>query len=407
MRSATTTRSSGVPQDVESADLKKAYRKLAVQFHPDRNPNDKDAEGRFKEAAEAYQVLCDPEKRALYDRFGHAGPERGGVGGFRDVGDVFSAFSDIFGDLFGGTRGPAAGADIETAIELTLKEAATGVTREVRYRRQATCDECRGSGAAPGTEPETCPQCRGRGQVVHSQGFLMITTTCARCRGEGKVIRKVCTGCEGSGMVLVEDRLSVSIPAGVEDGATLRIGGRGQVSPRGGRPGNLYVGIHVAADPRFERDGADLHTEVNITFAQAALGSRVSVPTLTESQDIEVGRGDSARRRGDPARPRAAPPARAGAGRSSRPLRGPGPPQADRRAGGPAARLRRAGRKRARQSAPPQDRLLRSPQPGQVEAAALPRVRSRRACSARSFAGGPGPSQGPVESIVLRRATIR
>ncbi len=282
----------GVPQNAEATDLKRAYRKLAVQFHPDRNPNDNEAESRFKEAAEAYSVLSDPEKRALYDRFGHAGPERGGLGGgFRDVGDVFSAFSDIFGDLFGGMRGPSAGADIETAVELTLQEAATGVTREVRYRRQASCEECRGSGAAPGTEPETCPQCRGRGQVVHSQGFLMITTTCARCRGEGKVIRKVCPACEGSGMVLVEEGLSVSIPAGVEDGATLRVGGRGQVSPRGGRPGNLYVAIHVAADPRFERDGADLHAEVNISFAQAALGSRVSVPTLTGEQEIEVDAG--------------------------------------------------------------------------------------------------------------------
>jgi molecular chaperone DnaJ len=278
----------GVPRDAETADLKRAYRKLAVQFHPDRNPGDNEAEGRFKEAAEAYQVLSDPEKRALYDRFGHAGPQQSGFGGFRDAGDVFSAFSDIFGDLFGGSRGPAAGADIETSVELSLQEAATGVTRDVRYRRQASCEECNGSGAAPGTQPETCPQCRGRGQVVHSQGFLMITTTCTRCRGEGKVIRKVCTSCEGSGMMLVEDRLSVSIPAGVEDGATLRVGGRGQVSPRGGRPGNLYVGIHVKPDPRFERDGADLHTEVNLSFAQAALGTRVTVPTLTDETEVDV-----------------------------------------------------------------------------------------------------------------------
>jgi molecular chaperone DnaJ len=279
----------GVPREADSAELKKAYRKLAVQFHPDRNPGDNEAEARFKEAAEAYQVLADPEKRALYDRFGHAGPERGG---FRDVGDVFSAFSDIFGDLFGGgMRGPGPGADIETSVELSLQEAATGVTREVRYRRQASCEECHGSGAEPGTSPETCPQCRGRGQVVHSQGFLMITTTCSRCRGEGKVIRKVCPACEGSGMVLVEDRLSVSIPAGVEDGATLRVGGRGQVSPRGGRPGNLYVGIHVTPDPRFERDGADLHTEVTLSFAQAALGSRIKVPTLTDEEEIPVARG--------------------------------------------------------------------------------------------------------------------
>jgi molecular chaperone DnaJ len=284
----------GVSREADSTELKRAYRKLAVKFHPDRNPGDKEAENSFKEAAEAYQVLSDPERRALYDRYGHEAPSAGaGFGGFRDVGDVFSAFSDIFGDLFGGGggRGPAPGADIESAIELTLEEAATGVTREVRYRRQAACEDCRGSGAAPGTSPETCPQCRGRGQVVHSQGFLMITTTCARCRGEGKVIRKVCPSCEGSGVVLVEDRLSVSIPAGVEDGATLRIGGRGQISPRGGRAGNLYVAIHVKADPRFERDGADLHAEVTISFAQAALGSRVTVPTLSGDEEVEVERG--------------------------------------------------------------------------------------------------------------------
>jgi molecular chaperone DnaJ len=281
----------GVARDADSAELKKAYRKLAVKFHPDRNSGDKDAENRFKEAAEAYQVLSDPDRRALYDRYGHDAPSASGFGGFRDVGDVFSAFSDIFGDLFGGGRGPAAGADIETAIELSLEESATGVTREVRYRRQASCDDCRGSGAAPGTSPETCPQCRGRGQVIHSQGFLMITTTCSRCRGEGKVIRDVCPSCEGSGLVLVEDRLSVSIPAGVEDGATLRVGGRGQVSPRGGRPGNLYVAIHVKPDPRFERDGADLHAEVTVSFAQAALGGTVTVPTLTGNQEIEVERG--------------------------------------------------------------------------------------------------------------------
>jgi molecular chaperone DnaJ len=282
----------GVSRDVDSAELKRVYRKLAVKFHPDRNPGDKEAEASFKEAAEAYQVLSDPEKRALYDRFGHAGPERGGFGGFRDVGDVFSAFSDIFGDLFGGGgRGPSAGADLETSIELSLEEAARGVTQEVRYRRQVPCDDCGGSGAAPGTDPETCPQCRGRGQVVHSQGFLMITTTCSRCQGGGKVIRHVCPSCKGSGMILVEDRLSVTIPAGVEDGATLRVGGRGQVSPRGGRPGNLYVGIHVRPDPRFERDGADLHTEVAVTFAQAALGARAKVPTLSGEHEIAVERG--------------------------------------------------------------------------------------------------------------------
>jgi molecular chaperone DnaJ len=283
----------GVTRDVEAGDLKKAYRKLAVQFHPDRNPGDASAEASFKEAAEAYQVLSDPEKRALYDRFGHEGPQRSGGGGFRDVGDVFSAFSDIFGDLFGGGggRGPAPGADIEAQVELSLKDAATGVTKEVRFRRRSPCEACRGTGAERGTFPETCPQCRGRGQVVHSQGFLMITTACNRCGGSGQVIRHACPECEGGGVIAVDDRLQVAIPAGVEDGATLRITGRGEASARGGRAGNLYVNIQVAADPRFERDGADLHTEVDVTFPQAALGARLTVPTLDGEESIEIERG--------------------------------------------------------------------------------------------------------------------
>jgi molecular chaperone DnaJ len=281
----------GVERQCDGAELKRAYRKLAVQHHPDRNPGDKDAEGRFKEAAEAYSVLSDPEKRALYDRFGHEGPQRSGFGGFSDVGDVFSAFSDIFGDLFGGAgggRAAGAGSDIEAHVELSLEEAGTGVTKEVRFQRRARCDECKGTGAAPGSRPETCPQCRGRGQVVHSQGFLMITTTCNRCGGAGQVIKTPCPACEGAGLQLVEDLLQVTIPAGVEDGATLRVAGRGEVSPRSGRAGNLYVGIRVAPDPRFERDGADLHTEVELTFPQAALGAHVSVSSLTGDEELEV-----------------------------------------------------------------------------------------------------------------------
>jgi molecular chaperone DnaJ len=281
----------GVARDVDAGELKRAYRKLAVQYHPDRNPGDHTAEANFKEAAEAYEVLSDQEKRALYDRFGHEGLQRGGFGGFRDASDVFSAFSDIFGDLFGGGGRSSAGADIEAEVELTLAEAATGANKEVVYRRRAVCTECGGSGAEKGTTAETCPQCRGRGQVVHQQGFLMITSTCSRCGGEGRVVRHPCRVCEGSGLVLVEDRLQVSIPAGVEDGSTLRIGGRGEVSPRGGRAGNLYVAIRVEADPRFERDGADLHTEVVISFAQAALGAEVAVPTLAGDQQLEVPRG--------------------------------------------------------------------------------------------------------------------
>lgn len=277
----------GVARDADAGTLKAAYRKLAMQFHPDRNPNDKGAEAKFKEAAEAYQVLSESETRARYDRFGHQGLGGGGFGGggFSDLGDVFSAFSDIFGDMFGGGgraggRGQSRGADLETHLTITLLEAASGVTKEVKVRRHTPCATCSGSGAAPGTEPETCRQCGGRGQVMHSQGFLRIATACPVCRGEGTVIRKPCPTCQGSGATILEEKLQVAIPAGVEDGATLRLVGRGEAPP-GGRPGNLYVALHVESDQRFERDGPDLHTEVAVTFPQAALGDRVKVPVLT------------------------------------------------------------------------------------------------------------------------------
>jgi molecular chaperone DnaJ len=280
----------GVARDCDAADLKAAYRRLAMQFHPDRNPNDREAEARFKEASEAYQVLSNAEQRARYDRFGHAGPQTGA--GFGDMGDVFSAFSDIFGDMFGGGgrgggRAQTRGADIETHLSITLLEAAAGVTKEVKVRRRQPCETCGGSGAAPGTTPETCRHCGGRGQVMHAQGFLRIATTCPICRGEGKVIRKRCPTCDGNGVGYAEEKLQVGIPAGVEDGATLRLVGRGE-APSGARPGNLYVALHVEEDPRFERDGADLHTQVTVSFPQAALGDRVRVPVLTAAPADEL-----------------------------------------------------------------------------------------------------------------------
>jgi molecular chaperone DnaJ len=284
----------GVERTCDGAELKRAYRKLAMELHPDRNPGNAEAEHGFKEASEAYQVLSDPEKRGLYDRFGHAGPSRAGGQGFGDVGDIFSAFSDIFGDVFGrqgGRRGPQRGADIETSIVITLLEASTGATKDVRVARRAPCTSCKGSGAAPGSQPETCQQCGGRGQVMHSQGFLMISSTCPVCRGEGRVVRKPCPECHGGGVERQEETLQVTIPAGVEDGSTLRLMGRGEAAPRGGQPGNLYVVLRVAEDERFERDGADLHTEVSVSFPQLALGAHLTAPTLTEDTELDVRAG--------------------------------------------------------------------------------------------------------------------
>ena len=287
----------GVGRDADASELKRAYRKLALELHPDRNPDDARAEARFKEASEAYQVLSDAEKRALYDRFGHDGPRGGGFGsGFSNVGDIFSAFGDIFGDMFGGfgggrSRGQARGADLETRVELSLAEVATGVTKEIQIRRRVACKDCGGSGAAAGSGRERCQQCGGHGQVMHQQGFLMIQTTCPICRGEGAIVRKPCATCRGSRLVASEESLQVNIPAGVEDGATLRVRGRGEGAPGEGQAGDLYVTLRVATDARFERDGADLHTVVALSFPQAALGATVKAASLDGEVEVNVAPG--------------------------------------------------------------------------------------------------------------------
>ncbi len=279
----------GVERGCDQGDLKKAYRRLAQQFHPDKNPDDKSAEEKFKEAANAYQILSDEEQRGIYDRYGFDGLRgRGPSGGpgFSNVEDIFSAFGDLFGDFFGGRssggRRVARGADLRIDLELTFAEAVWGITKEVKVSRDVSCATCSGSGAAPGSKPEVCKTCGGKGQVVHSQGFFMVQSTCPHCRGQGKMIKEPCTDCRGRGTQPETSTLSVTVPAGVDDGQTLRLGGKGG-TVAGGTPGNLYIVLHVQGDERFRRDGEDVLTEIPVSFVKAALGGEIEISTLDDT----------------------------------------------------------------------------------------------------------------------------
>jgi molecular chaperone DnaJ len=280
----------GVERGCDQSDLKKAYRRLAQQFHPDKNPEDKTAEEKFKEAANAYQILSDDEQRAIYDRYGFDGLRGRGAGGpgpgFSNVEDIFSAFGDLFGDFFGGRssggRRQARGADLRVDLELAFAEAVWGVTKEVKVARDVPCTTCTGSGAAPGSKPEVCKTCGGKGQVVHSQGFFMVQSTCPHCRGQGKTIKEPCTDCRGRGVQSETSTLSVTVPAGVDDGQTLRLAGKGETAP-GGTTGHLYVVLHVQGDERFRRDAEDVLTEIPVSFVKAALGGEVEIYTLDDN----------------------------------------------------------------------------------------------------------------------------
>lgn len=278
----------GVERGASQADLKKAYRRLAQQYHPDKCGGDKDSEEKFKEAANAYQVLSDDDQRALYDRYGFDGIKRGGGGGgpgFSNVEDIFSAFGDLFGDFFGGRssgkRTPR-GADLRVDLELTFAEAVWGCTKDVKVTRAIACETCHGSGAAAGSKPEVCRTCQGKGQVVHAQGFFMVQTTCPHCRGQGKMIKDPCEDCRGRGTKADTTTLSVTVPAGVDDGQTLRLAGKGESAP-GGSTGHLYVVLHVQGDERFRRDGDDVLSEVPVSFVKAALGGEVEIYTLEDN----------------------------------------------------------------------------------------------------------------------------
>jgi len=284
----------GVPRNADDGEIKKAYRQLALRYHPDRNPGDKEAEEKFKEASEAYEVIRDPEKRGLYDRYGHEGLRGVGFSGFSGFEDIFSSFSDIFEDFFGfGTgrrRGaaPKKGADLRYDLTISFMDAVTGKEREVEIERYESCGKCKATGIQPGTKKEACAACRGSGQVTHSQGFFTLRTTCSRCRGQGFFIPHPCEDCRGTGKVKKAKKISIKFPAGVDTGNRLKVPGEGMEGERGGRPGDLYVVLHVEPHPFFERQGDEIHCQIPISFPQAALGSEIEVPTLNGSKKLFV-----------------------------------------------------------------------------------------------------------------------
>jgi molecular chaperone DnaJ len=290
----------GVTRTATDTEIKSAYRRLAVRFHPDKNPGDASAEDKFKEAAEAYTVLADADQRQRYDHFGHAGVSSGagqtwgapGFGGIEDIlGDLFG-----FGDVFSGGRGTRRtsaqrGADLRYDLEITLEEAYNGMTAQLRIPRLETCEGCKGSGAAPGTQPENCTNCGGTGQVRYQQGFFSVARTCQPCRGAGRVIKTPCQECHGAGRIEREKQMEVKIPAGVETGSRLRVQGEGESGTQGGPAGDLYVVIHLAEHERFERQANNLYASQPVTFAQAALGADVYVATIEGEEKIKIPAG--------------------------------------------------------------------------------------------------------------------
>ncbi|MES2965238.1 MAG: molecular chaperone DnaJ [Bdellovibrionota bacterium] len=290
----------GVQKDTDHDSIKKAYRKLAMQFHPDKNPGDKEAEEKFKEAASAYEILGNSEKRAKYDRFGHAAfAQGGGRQGFQDVDDIFASFSDIFGDFFGGgggqrgrgrrnSTGPQRGADLRYICEVQLKDVITGMERDVEFETDESCKECTGSGAAKGSESEVCGTCGGNGQVIAQQGFFTVQTTCPKCQGAGRIIKNPCGKCQGRGRQRVARKIRVNIPAGVDTGTQLRVGGEGEGGHRGGPPGDLYVEIRVEEHDVFQRHGLDLLGPLKISYIQALLGADIETETLDGKETLSI-----------------------------------------------------------------------------------------------------------------------
>jgi molecular chaperone DnaJ len=284
----------GVNRDASDEEIKKAYRKLAMKHHPDRNPDNPKAEEQFKEAKEAYEILCDGQKRTAYDQYGHAGVEHGAGmgGGFGGAGGGFAdAFGDIFGDIFGGGRARSnvyRGADLQYNLEISLEEAARGTDTKIRIPTQEECDTCHGTGAKPGSQPTTCATCGGHGQVRMQQGFFSIQQTCPKCHGSGKIVANPCADCHGVGRVKQHKTLSVRIPAGVDEGDRIRLSNEGEAGVNGGPTGDLYVVIHLKAHSVFQRDHNDLHCEMPISFSTAALGGEIEIPTLDGHAKIKI-----------------------------------------------------------------------------------------------------------------------
>jgi molecular chaperone DnaJ len=285
----------GVDAGASQEEIKKAYRQLALKFHPDRNPGDKEAEENFKEAAEAYEVLRDSQKRNIYDQFGHAGLEGAGFTGFGGFDDIFSAFGDIFEDFFGfgsrrrGSRNAARpGADLLYDLRVAFDEAVFGTEKEIRIPSSESCESCEGAGREPGTEEENCPMCHGHGQILQSQGFFRISTTCHQCGGQGRVVTHPCRPCNGTGRKKVTKKVLVKVPAGVDTGVRLRIPNQGESGYRGGPPGDLYVRLHVDPHEFFEREGDHLYCRIPISMVQAAVGDTIEIQTLNSISSVKI-----------------------------------------------------------------------------------------------------------------------
>ncbi len=288
-----------ITRDASSGEIKRAYRKLAMKYHPDRNPGDKEAEEKFKCCTEAYEVLSDERKRKIFDTYGHDGLKNSGYSGPGTAEDIFSSFGDIFGDLFGfgggrsqGRRnGPVAGNDLRYDVEISFMEAVHGVSREVQLTRKDTCWTCEGSGSRPGHQKQTCSTCNGRGQVIRSQGFFQMSSTCPQCHGEGEMVTSPCNDCNGEGLIEKTKKVSLKIPAGVDSGARMRLRGEGEGGRKGGPAGDLYVVVHVQEHEFFKREGDTVYCRYPISMVQAALGAKVEVPTVHGKKNLDIPAG--------------------------------------------------------------------------------------------------------------------